>query len=107
SLGGAIKKDKLFFFGDYQGMRNNLGTSSLYTAPIDAFKIGDFSSIAATHPIYDPTTGNPDGTGRTQFSCNGILNVICPDRISPATKNLLALLPEAQNQNLTDNNFAI
>lgn len=107
SIGGPIKKNKLFFFADFQGMRNNLGTSSLYTAPIDAFKIGDFSSIAATHPIYDPTTGNPDGTGRTQFSCNGILNVICPDRISPATKNLLALLPEAQNQNLADNNFAI
>ena len=107
SLGGAIKKDKLFFFGDYQGMRNHLGTSSLYTAPIDAFKAGDFSSVAATNPIFDPATGNPDGSGRTQFSCAGVLNVICPDRISPAATNLLALLPSAQNQNLPDNNFAI
>ena len=40
SLGGPIKKDKLFFFADYQGMRNNLHTSSLYTTPIDAFKQG-------------------------------------------------------------------
>jgi outer membrane receptor protein involved in Fe transport len=107
SLGGAIKKDKLFFFGDYQGMRNNLFTSSLYTTPTDAFKAGDFSSIAATDPIYDPATGNADGTGRTQFQCNGVLNVICPNRISPATAQLLALLPEPNISGATDNNYAI
>ena len=92
---------------DYQGMRNNLSTSSLYTSPIAPFRIGDFSSVAATNPIYDPATGNPDGTGRTQFSCNGVLNVICPDRISPATTNLLALLPEPTNPNVADNNYTI
>jgi outer membrane receptor protein involved in Fe transport len=114
SLGGAIKKDKLFFFGDYQGMRNHLATSSLYTTPIDAFRRGDFSSVADTHPIYDPTTGTvdpitgvPTGEGRTQFSCNGVLNVICPDRISPAAANLLALLPEPNNGSAADNNFVI
>ena len=64
SVGGPIKKDKLFFFADYQGMRNNLSTSSLYTSPIAPFRIGDFSSVAATNPIYDPATGNPDGTGQ-------------------------------------------
>jgi len=103
SLGGPIKKDKLFFFGDYQGMRNNLATSSLYTTPLDAFKTGDFSSLAATNPIYDPLTGNPDGTGRTQF----LNNIIPADRLSPAALNLLALLPEPTNPNKTDNNFTI
>ncbi len=107
SIGGPIVKDKLFFFSDYQGMRNNLSTSSLYTSPIAPFRVGDFSSVAATNPIYDPTTGNPDGTGRTQFSCNGVLNVICPDRISPATTNLLALLPAPTNPNVADNNYTI
>jgi outer membrane receptor protein involved in Fe transport len=107
SLGGPVKKDKLFFFGDYQGVRNNLFTSSLYTAPIDRFKAGDFSSVAATNPIYDPTTGNPDGSGRTQFSCNSVLNVICPDRISHAATNLLALLPEPSDQSLANNNYTV
>lgn len=106
SLGGAIKKDKLFFFGDFQGMRNHFATSSLYTTPIAAFRTGDFSSVAATNPIYDPSTGNPDGTGRTQFSCNGVLNVICPDRISPAATAVLALLP-APNAAGIDNNFTV
>jgi outer membrane receptor protein involved in Fe transport len=109
SLGGAIKKDKLFFFADYQGMRNNLHTSSLYTTPIDAFKAGDFSSIADIDPIYDPTTGNPDGSGRTQISCDGVLNVICPGLISNAATNLLALLPEPNfgPPGATDNNYQI
>jgi outer membrane receptor protein involved in Fe transport len=103
SVGGPILKDKLFFFSDYQGMRNNLSTSSLYTSPIAPFRTGDFSSVAATNPIYDPATGNPDGTGRTQFPNN----IIPADRISPAALNLLALLPSPTNPNLVDNNYTI
>jgi outer membrane receptor protein involved in Fe transport len=107
SLGGPIIKDKVFFFADYQGMRNNLHTSGNNTVPIDAFKAGDFSSIAATDPIYDPATGNPDGTGRTQFDCNGILNKICLDRISPAAANLLALLPEPTIPGVFSSNYQV
>jgi outer membrane receptor protein involved in Fe transport len=110
SIGGPIKKDKLFFFGDFQGMRNHFFTSSLYTTPIDAFKMGDFSSVAATNPIYDPATGNPDGSGRTQFDgCPGTpeLNVICPNRISQATTNLLALLPEPTIPGIPTNNYTV
>jgi len=103
SLGGPVKKDKLFFFGDYQGVRNHLATSSLYTTPIDAFRTGDFSSVALTNPIYDPDTGNPDGTGRTQFPGN----IIPTDRLSPAALKLMALLPEPTNPNATDNNYTI
>lgn len=94
SVGGPVIKEKVFFFGDYQGMRNNLFASGNEVVPIDAFRTGDFSSVAAIDPIYDPATGNPDGTGRTQIQCNGVLNVICPNRISPAAANLLALLPQ-------------
>ena len=94
SIGGPVIRDKVFFFGDYQGMRNNLFASGNETVPIDAFRTGDFSSVAAIDPIYDPATGNPDGTGRTQIECNGVLNVICPDRISTAATNLLNLLPQ-------------
>jgi outer membrane receptor protein involved in Fe transport len=106
SIGGPILKDKLFFFGDYQGMRNNLHASGNETVPIDAFRTGDFSSVAATDPIYDPATGNADGTGRTQFDgCPGdpVLNKICPDRLSSAAKNLLALLPEPTSPGFSAN----
>jgi outer membrane receptor protein involved in Fe transport len=105
SIGGPVIKNKVFFFGDYQGMRNNLhaATNPAATVPIDAFRTGDFSSVAAIDPIYDPATGNPDGTGRTQIQCNGVLNVICPDRISNAAKNLLALLPEPNSPGFSAN----
>ncbi len=103
SIGGPVIKNKVFFFGDYQGMRNNLHAGGNETVPIDAFRTGDFSSVAAIDPIYDPATGNPDGTGRTQISCNGVLNVICPDRISNAAKNLLALLPEPNSPGFNAN----
>ncbi len=33
SIGGPIKKDKLFFFGDYQGLRERTGTTILTTVP--------------------------------------------------------------------------
>ena len=54
TMGGAIKKDKLFFFGDYQGMRNVLGASLLGTVPTAAFRAGDFSAFKDIYPIFDP-----------------------------------------------------
>jgi hypothetical protein len=111
SLGGPIKKNRIFFFGDYQFNRTREGSSQLATLPLSDFQQGDFSSIAATHPIYDPLTGNPDGTGRTQFSCNGRLNVICRDRFNPVSANLLNLLNQELSGKFVDqtkanNNFA-
>src|SRR6202453_4729980 len=110
SLGGPAIKNKVFFFGDYQGMRNNLSGSGNETVPIDAFRTGDFSSVAAIDPIYDPATGNPDGTGRTQFDgCPGTpeLNVICPNRLSQAAQNLIALLPQPNVAGATQQNYQI
>jgi hypothetical protein len=106
SLGGPVKKNKMFVFGDYQFTRNLQGATLTATVPNDAFRIGDFSALASTNPIFDPATGNPDGTGRQQFSCNGVLNVICPNRINPVANNLLALLPRANLNQTTDVNYA-
>src|SRR5262249_41321504 len=34
---------------------------------------------------------------REQFQCNGVLNVICPDRINPVAQKLLAFYPKPNN----------
>ncbi len=56
TLGGPIVKDKLFWFGDYQGtrIRNPLNFNS--KVPTAAERAGNFS---ADPEIDDPETGNP------------------------------------------------
>ena len=106
TLGGPIKKNKLFLFGYYEGTRVRSGGNILTTVPIAAFRTGDFSSLAATHPIFDPTTGGPGGVGRSQFQYNGQLNVIPPSRLDPIAQSLLSKLP-LPNRPGTDNNFLV
>src|SRR5262249_10845925 len=88
SVGGPIQKNKMFIFGDYQLLRRKEADALTATVPVPAWRMGDFSALAKTNPIFDPLTGNADGSGRTQFACNGVPNVICPDRIGKVATNL-------------------
>jgi hypothetical protein len=87
TLGGPLQRNRLFFFGDYQHTLDHSGRSQLATIPPMAYRNGDFS--ASPTRIYDPATGNPDGTGRTPFSGN----VIPAGRISPIARAILANIP--------------
>ena len=102
NIGGPIWKNKVFMFFDYQGYRQIYGYPFRVNTPTPAMLQGNFSGI--TTPIYDPlttcgTNGNPACTpaqsagtapSRTQFSYNGVLNVIPPGRLSTVAKNLTA-----------------
>ncbi len=87
TLGGPIKRNKLFFFGDYVRTVDDSGRLTQAHLPELAFRTGDFS--AAPTIIYDPATGNPDGTGRTPFPNNQIP----ASRLSPITQRLLSNIP--------------
>jgi hypothetical protein len=91
NVGGPIIHDKLFIFGDYLHVSDSQGQFNTITVPTAAYRNGDFSG--ATTPVYDPLTGNADGTNRTQFSYQGQANVIDPKRISPIAKSILAMIP--------------
>src|SRR5947208_426834 len=85
SIGGPIQKDRIFFFGDYQGTRSNVGGSRLLTVPTAAARNGDLSAYGVN--VYDPQTGLP--AQRQQFPNN----VIPANRLSPQAQAILKLLP--------------
>ncbi len=69
-----------------------------------AVRTGDFRGLGVN--IYDPLTGNANGTGRQIISCNGVQNVICPDRIDASVKKILPLIPAPNLAGNTNNYFA-
>jgi len=89
NVGGPIRKNKTFFFGDYLGVKDRRGDIFPITVPPSAFRAGDFSSATSRALIYDPASGQPNGTGRQPFSGN----VIPAARFSPISQKILALLP--------------
>ena len=48
SIGGPIQKDKTFIFGDYEGIRQNLGSTTISTVPSPAARLGDLTGGAVT-----------------------------------------------------------
>jgi hypothetical protein len=88
TIGGPIKKNKIFFFGDYLKVMDHEGNTNLVTIPPNQWRGGNLSTASTT--IYDPNTGNPlDGTGRTPFPGN----IIPTARINPVSAAILNLIP--------------
>ncbi|MGH8248271.1 MAG: carboxypeptidase regulatory-like domain-containing protein, partial [Gammaproteobacteria bacterium] len=74
TFGGPIKKEKIFFFGDYQGIRRNTPTSvGTFTVIPSEFRNGDFSRLLTEQGIqlYDPRTTDANGN-RIPFVNNQI-----------------------------------
>jgi len=89
TLGGAIIKNKLFYFGSFERTMHRLGVSGNFSVPPEDMRRGDFSKYAALTTIYDPLTGTPDGRNRQPFAGN----IVPSNRISPIIANIQKLAP--------------
>ena len=117
SIGGPIKKNKLFFFGDYQGLREKTGITLLETVPtVTAHNtctsggVCDLSEYlnpglggGSQYQIYDPETNPASSAGRTPFAGN----VIPAGRLSAPAVNLMKDMPLPNTGNgAVFNNYA-
>lgn len=105
TLGGPILKNRLFYFGAFEGQYRNTEGESIYTVPTEKMRRGDFTEAFNTNGslqlIYDPLTGNEDGRARTAF----LGNVIPPERISAIAQRINTFYPLPNAPGTSSNYF--
>jgi hypothetical protein len=79
-LGGPVKKNKVFFFGYYEGFRNRQGISGGSTVPTSAQRLGDFSGQSSA--VTDPASGQPFPG-----------NIIPASRLDPLAQKMMNYYP--------------
>lgn len=123
NLGGPIRRNKIFFFGDadfYRYVNTSAGVTG--TVPTPLMKSGNFSQLlgkqvgtdALGRPIYsgeiyDPSTTRTLSNGtiiRDPFNCGGVLNTICTTSFSKVSSFFAAGYPSATNPALTQLNWS-
>jgi hypothetical protein len=102
TMGGPVLKDKLFFFGDYQGVKQLIGKPIISTIPTLNERQGIFTGVSK---IYNPATTTLVAGKyiRTEFPNDVINPLVTP--FDPAAVALLARFPTPTNLTAAANNY--
>ena len=100
TVGGPIKKEKLFYFFGYDGQyQRQTANSSSITVPTPSIRAGDMAGSAGV--VYDPTTGAADGSGKTPFPNNRVP----ASSMDPIVQKILAAVPQPTWPERTTSNY--
>ncbi|MBI3697981.1 MAG: carboxypeptidase regulatory-like domain-containing protein, partial [Acidobacteria bacterium] len=101
TLGGPIRKNRMFFFGSWQSSREVNAAPQIGSVPVDTLRAGNF---AATR-IFDPATTHPNPAG-SGFLRDPFLNNLVPaNRWDPVATKLAALFPQPNLPGIVRNHF--
>jgi Carboxypeptidase regulatory-like domain/TonB dependent receptor len=81
TIGGPVLKDRLFFFGYYEGYRNKQGQTTSATVPTAKERVGDFSEMG--RPLLNSAACGVPFPG----------NKLPPGAINPVATNVVNLYP--------------
>ena len=115
TIGGPIKKDKLFFFFSYEATRESIGTTTAFTVPTDSVRSGVFPSAVRDPGTWDPTyttftpytsANCPVGDTVSGTICTFGSNTIPSNRQDPTSVAMLAWWAHAQTA-AASNNYTV
>lgn len=98
ALGGPIRKDKTFFFVDWQGTRFRNAAVRTSSVPTAALRGGDFTGLSQ---IYDPDTTRVVGNTVVRDPIPN--NRIPSSRFDPASAKIMAYYPDPNGGGLANN----
>jgi hypothetical protein len=130
TIGGPIKRNRTFFFGDYQGTRVSAAQTSISTVPTPAEINGDFSGILGgqvgtdalgrpvfNNEIFDPASTRTvagsvvrDGFGfdhTTGLPIAGAANIIPSSKLDSISHSTAALYPAPNVAGALRNNYIV
>lgn len=100
TVGGPILRNKLFFMGNYEGLRESKALTAISTVPLSVLRAGDFTGRKV---IFDPISRTIGADGKvtaTPFASN----IIQQNRLSPISLAALQFYP-APNLPGTSRNY--
>jgi Carboxypeptidase regulatory-like domain/TonB dependent receptor-like, beta-barrel/TonB-dependent Receptor Plug Domain len=101
--GGPIRKDKVFVFGDYEGIRQSKGVTTVDTVPSVAARSGTLCSAPDSTPACTPTTITVDPSVQKYLSFWSPPN----GGIQPGTDGDIGIFTFAGQQAISENFFTV